>query len=346
MPNSFQANNRQEIKRFLLLSLKVAVLILLTDQLFRLFRQEPHPIELEGIRHEDLLRSKMLNKEYRDVYYLGSSMTQSGINPEHITINLTQWNAGIAGRSNILWQLELIEFITKNKLANHIVYAVEVFSFPGKGTNELISPKSDSILFPFLLSHKYSNEFKSYIATSLKGLRIQSFPALKKKPIPLPPNRTINCCQLKLVDESGWLNTFKTLANPTWIYTRSLKFARPSESVSKKVKDVYRSLAKANITLTYVILPNFLEYGDAKSKELQIKSYNHLIDYLDSLNENNLGFQASIIDGRFFNPEIVNDHNYFYDSVHLNSSGSEIFSKWLSDQLSDILPVNIQSKSY
>ena len=143
---SFRENNCREIARFLLLTLKVFTAIIIVDQVFRLFVQAPHPVEAESIKHEELLKDKVLKKEYRDIYYLGSSMTQSGINPEFIDLNMTQWNAGIAGRSNIHWQLQLINYIAEHKLAKHVVYAIEVFSFGANMRNEMVLPKSDSVL--------------------------------------------------------------------------------------------------------------------------------------------------------------------------------------------------------
>ncbi len=333
MPATFQIRNIIEIRKFVCLVSRIAILVLVLDQIFRVFSQEPHSIMIERHKHEDILKDKLISKEYRDVYYLGSSMTESGINPQYVNIGLSQWNAAISGRSNIQWQLDIIDYIAKHKLAKHIVYGIEVFSFPGNGQNSLIKPLPESVLFPFLQSSKYSEDFKLYLYQSLRSLRIQEFPAFVKADNPLPPERTINCCRQELVDETGWLNTYDTLANPTWIHDSSLRYRQPSEIISRRIIGTYEKLEEANISLTYLILPGFLGYGDEESRANQIKAYDQLINYLESLNENKFGFSASVLDGRFFAPELVDNHSYYFDSVHLNAKGSEIYSKWLSKKL-------------
>lgn len=333
MITNFQAKNIKEIQRFLYLALQIVGLMLVADQTFRLFNQKPHSIWIERHNHEMVLKEKMLGKKYHDIYYIGSSMTESGINPEYVDIGLSQWNAAISGRSNIKWQLDLIDYIAEHQLSKHIVYGIEVFSFPGHGENELIKPLPESVLFPFLESNKHSDKLKRYLYDSIRTFRLQQFPVFVKADNPLPPTRTINCCRQEFVRETGWLNTYQTLANSKWIHSTSLLFHEPNEVISRRIVGTYKKLQEANISLTYVILPNFLGYGDKDSRENQIKSYDQLIRYLVSLNDNELDFTASVIDGRFFSSELVDSHVYYFDSVHLNAKGSKIYSKWLSKQL-------------
>ena len=333
MSSTFQAVNIKEIKRFGFLALQIIGLIILLDQAFRLFNQKPHSIWIERHKHENMLKKKLLSKEYHDIYYLGSSMTESGVNPKYVHTDLSQWNAAISGRSNIQWQLDLIDYIAEHKLSKHIVYGIEVFSFPGGGANELIKPLPESVLFPFLESNKHSDKLKLYLYKSIRLFRLQQLPVFVKADSPLPPTRTINCCKQELVSDTGWLNTYDTLANSKWIHSSSLVFRQPSDVISSRIVETYKKLQEANISLTYLILPNFLGYGDNDSRENQIKAYDQLIRYLVSLNDNKFDFSASVIDGRFFAPELADNHVYYFDNVHLNAKGSRIYSKWLSKQL-------------
>lgn len=329
----FHKPNGKEIKAFVFLFLKIFTLIVIVDQFFLLFKQKPHEFELENIKHQDLVNQKMLNKEFSDIYYLGSSRTESGINPNYIKNGFSQWNLGTYKKSNIYYQLNLIEYIAKHKLAKHIVYAIEVDSFPGQKVDISFQNLSESVLLPFLNSYKYSNEIKGYVYSILRRRRLKQFPRFVKRRIPLPPNRTINCCRQKLDTKTGWLNTYDTTANPSWIHLRSLKFSKPTTNITGRFREVHEQLTKSGISLTYVILPNFLEYGDEDSKQAQLKAYDELVTYLSLFDKSISHKSPMVIDGRFFIPEITSEHSFYYDNVHLNEKGAVKFSRWLSGEL-------------
>jgi len=316
-----------EFKKF---ALKIFLLVsgfLVLDSSFIAFKQAPHPAEINSLKHEKMLEDRLTKGVQMPIVFIGSSMTQSAINPGYARDPKRLWNAGIATKSNIWWQSDLIEELVDGNNSTHIVYGIESFSF-GHPSNSGRHAK-DKFVAPFLKSFQNRDGFKSWLAQSLKQRRPVKLPLFQEKPMPLPPERTVNCCRQEL-ETSGWLNMFDTTANPSWIHGGSLRFS-PSPEESERLLRALRHAKSKGAKVDFLILPNFLGYDDQKSKERQVASTDQLVQFLQKLvNKAGVG---RVIDGRSYNAIFEKDHALYYDSVHLNGRGSSIFSKYLFQDL-------------
>jgi hypothetical protein len=316
-----------EFKKFALKMTLLAGGFLVLDSTFNVFRQAPHPVELNSIKHEEMLEERLEEGIRMPVVFIGSSMTQSAINPAYSKESQKLWNAGIATKSNIWWQSDLIQELVDRNQTTHIVYGIETFSFGSAPTSG--RQGKDKFVAPFLKSFQNRDGFKTWLTQSVKQRRPAKLPLFQEKPMPLPPDRTVNCCRQEL-EPSGWLNMFDTTANPSWIHGGSLRFS-PSPGESKRLLEALRYAKSKGAVVDFVILPNFLEYGDEKSKERQVASTNVLVHYLQDL-VSSVG-NGRVIDGRRYNPIFEKNHTLYYDSVHLNGRGASVFSRYLFDDL-------------
>jgi len=260
----------------------------------------------------------------------GSSRAWVHIDPTIISdsLNITAYNFGIDGHNFWLQYLRHLEFIKHNKKPKIIILSVDVFSL-GKRI-DLYQP--DQFL-PYMLWNKNIKEFTgSYIGynkieyyipliryngkfevlkTSLKNLlKIHTY------------TKRFRNNGFKGVDKE-WNTDFKIAKSIQKSYEAKL-----DQQSIELFETFIQECKNTDIRLVMVYTPEYIEGQKFVSNREKI---------LNIYKEISNKYQLTFYD--YSNDSICFDRNLFYNSLHLNKKGSEIFSKIFAH---DIKTINIK----
>jgi len=269
--------------------------------------------------------SSMINT---DIAIYGSSKAWVGIDP-HIfedSLNCTSYNFGIDGHNFWLQYLRHIELLKFNKKPGYIILNLDMFSLEKK--KELYN--LDQFL-PFMLFNKniytYTSSYEGFsyfdyhiplvrfagkretMLNAIIGfLNIVSYSPMRKK-------------GYKGM-ESVWNNDFEKAKSKYEKYEVEI-----DPDTEKLLNEFFSECKEQNIKVILVYSPEHVEFQEF------IKNRNEIISIYEEYSSK---YNIPFLD--YSDNFLCKEKHFFYNSTHLNKTGSEIFTSLLAKDLKAIIP--------
>lgn len=253
---------------------------------------------------EDIFSGNLKN----DIAIYGSSRAWTHINPKIIndSIGMTAYNFGIDGHNFWLQYLRHKEYLKSNTAPKQIILSVDGFSL-GK-RKELYNYQQ---FLPYMLWNKNIFNFtSSYDGFSLFDYFIPLFRYSGETTI-------LNSLLENINPEYNRINGYKGQSKDSH---KDIKIAKERLSLNEESLNLFtvfiEECKNAGIVLTLVYTPVYI------SKKENISDNKDVVDfYRDIANRNNLDFYNYTQDDICFKKDM------FYDPIHLNKKGAELFSR-------------------
>ena len=284
-----------------------------------MFSPVVHPLQ-EPSNEKQRIYERVLNNgsSHYDLFMIGSSMTQSAFDPDVFDpiFGGRSFNAGIAGRSNTSWQLEMLNEIIARKKPKTVLYAIESWSLS-------VAPHVPSIpstqMFRFLKLYQNRDQILSWLKEARSG-HFSTPPFF----VPIDDNmflmdKRFQIFRTQTVHQSGFLDVdavgrvdytsipgpFKVLPEQAHAFETMMKTARA-----------------AGVELVFVQLPEYIgEIERWRERHAAFRAY---------MLENAVAKGFIYLD---FNLELAFPRDrieFFYDVNHLNGTGARQFSAVLA----------------
>jgi hypothetical protein len=310
---------RSFIYKLLLFSLPIVVLLLPLDYFLSSLYRKAHSCEGELEVLNDIYNGKA--KCNFAIY--GSSRAFVHIDPKVVkdSLNVTAYNFGNDGHNFWLQYMRHLDFIKFNAQPKTILYAVDVFTLQKR--KDLYNLNQ---FLPFML---WNNTIREY-ASSYEGFKTFDFliPLVRyagkgdvlKEAITIFLNKdhTPQCRQrgYRAIDRV-WSDELEKAKS------KNEKYEAVLDTPSIKLFEQFiQECKQSHINLILVYTPEYIEGQNYISNRKEIVER-----YITISQKNNLSFYD------YSNDSMVNNKSLFYNSMHLNRTGSQMFSKKLAHDL-------------
>jgi len=265
-----------------------------------------------------------------EVAIYGSSRAWVHINPAIISdsLNLSAYNFGIDGHNFWLQYLRNIELLKHNKKPKNIILSVDIFSLQKRV--DLYNPDQflpymlwNSNIEKFTYSYIGYNKTDYYIPLIRYAGKTQALrTSIKIFITGIPKNKYRKNGYLGM--DRKWNTDFET----TKAKQKSYKIKLDQKSVA--LFEVFiQECKKMNINLFLVYTPEYIEGQSFVSNRTEV------MDIFKNLSKQ---YNLTFFD--YSNDEICLDKNLFYNAIHLNKYGAEMFTKKLASDLKAQLKQN------
>lgn len=261
-----------------------------------------------------------------DIAIYGSSRAWVDISPKILndSLNLRVYNFGLDGHNFWLQYLRHLEYVKYNPHPKHIILAVD-FNSIQKRKNLYLSEQ----FLPYMLWNKNIEFYTS----SYEGFSIYDYyiPLLRYAGRTTELKAAFKVSLSKTKDEPYRNHGYKGIEK---------QWSRDFERAKSKLDEYYitidqSSLAlldkfllectKSGTTVSLIYTPEYIEGQKfIKNRDRIIKIYQNFADT----------HSISFLD--YSNDTMCFNKDYFYNSVHLNKKGSELFTKTLSKDLKEL----------
>ena len=262
-------------------------------------------------------------KANADIAIYGSSKAWVNFNPQILedSLNCSAYNFGIDGHNFWLEYLRHKELIKYNKKPKYIIFSLDIFSLEKRADLYNMDQFLPYMLFnddiyKFTSSYKGFSKYCYYIPLvryigrreSLLDATISALNIDNSVPLRFKGYRGM---------EYAWNNDFETAKTRLNYY--DVKIDTASENLFKLFLNECRM---DNINIILVYSPEYIEFQNFVKDRKQI---------LSIYKEYSTKYNIPIID--YSDDPMCREIKYFYNSTHLNKSGSELFSKKLARDL-------------
>lgn len=307
-----------DLIRFGLKLLAVFAVFGLFELLAHAFTPQVHPLSGPSEEKERVYERMLSGRTPYDVLMTGSSMTQSAFDPDVFDplFGSRSFNAGIAGRSNTTWQLEMIREIIESKKPKLILYGMESWSL---GVDPYVPGTQ---MFQFLTLFQNREQISRWVKAALRG-NFSKPPALVQPRADawMMDNRFMRYTS-QTVHPNGFIGV-DAVANAD--YHAMLMPFRALNAQAKALDAMMDTARRAGVQLVFVQTPEFS--GEiVKSRERQEAFRNYMHENVVSKGFLYLDFNLEL-------PFPREDIDLYYDTNHLNGRGARLFSEALAKQL-------------
>jgi hypothetical protein len=292
------------------------------EALSYLFVPPLHPLQEISRRKPPLLRAVLNGSAQYDTFFVGSSLTEEGLNPDAFAAGWggTAFNAGLAGTANVTFASDVISEIVEKKKPKLIVYGIEHFAFD-RGAKE-----QDTQMFRFLNLYKQRSQIKRWLSQMLRG-RFQKPPAFWDARAHVADfDRRFRRFDGGELHSSGWVEVHayasraKSAANP---------FAGPFQEPPVQVLAIEAIKALSRRTGIPVV---FVQYPQSdRAIATSPERYPGFRAFMKS-HVSDDGFV--FLDFNFAIPFPRTNPDLYYDESHLNSDGAKLFAPLLAAEIS------------
>jgi hypothetical protein len=280
------------------------------------FRPASHPL-LDVSRRKEALYERMLrsNDEY-DVFFVGSSLTQNGLDPAifDAALGSKSFNAGIAGRANVAWTYRMVEEIIQRKRPRLIIYGLESFALSADP-----KPKSNG-MFTSLALFRNRDEIKRWLGELARGTF--SLPGSAPPPGVELLNQILPVVRSQTLHGNGFLAVDGEARRDVNHIPNTFQVNAGQE---KALNDLLALVRREGVELVFVQYPE--HHGPADTRSIRyagFKAYmrTHVVSK---------GFQYFD-----FNSDLAFPHadiSNFFDPSHLNVRGAALFTRTLAEEM-------------
>lgn len=309
---------RAIIKWALQLLCIVALIVVIDRGVFGLFTPQSHQMLVLHERKIKQYKGVLKSDEKFDVIFVGSSMTNDGLDPatfQTIT-GLRAYNAGIAANAPVHCSLEIVrQLLDRAERPKIIVYAIESFSLHQPIAPCGVKLKGEPQLVDLFSAHNNARAIKDWAKQALRG-----------EFLPLPsqvPETTVSRRFAQYTDatlhENGWVEV-RAEAKPDFVAQTGREKFLPAQVAA--LHELVALCRQKGVKLVLVAMPEYLTAIDAfPDVHQRAKQYLHAFSREAGLAY--LDFNAS---GAF----PYRDISYFYDTNHLNGKGAVLITKLIA----------------
>ncbi|MBK5214586.1 MAG: hypothetical protein JJE55_13100 [Flavobacteriaceae bacterium] len=264
-----------------------------------------------------------------DIAIYGSSRAWVDISPKILkdSLNLKAYNFGLDGHNFWLQYLRHLEYIEYNPHPKHILLAVDYNS---------IQKRKNLYLYEQFLPYMLWNDNIKYYTNSYEGFSTYDY-------------------YIPLLRYAGKSTQLKEAFEPRNTQTKGKAYRKRGykgvekqwstdfEKAKSNLKEYYINIDQGSLnlldkfllecktngtTVSLIYTPEYIEGQKfIKNRDTIIKIYQNFAK------EYNIPFLDYSMDSICFNKD------YFYNAIHLNKKGSELFSKTLSKDLKDVVDI-------
>lgn len=273
---------------------------------------------------------------WRDIYagninskilIYGSSRAWVHINPYHIEqkLNTSCYNLGLDASSFYLQYLRHLEYIENNKHPNMIIMSLDIFSFIGK--KNLYNYQQ---YMPYIWKQNIRNYTKTYNVFDAYDYNMPLIRYLGEKKVFKALFNVLkkNNDSKATVRQKGFMGVNKNWNDDLKKATEAQKIYRVNfdNELFELFKEFLNYCKKQNIEMIFVYSPEYIE------GQKYVANRDSILNLFVNV--------ATISDIPFLdysNDSICYNKELFYNTLHLNKEGADIFSRKLSNDLLDYI---------
>lgn len=265
-----------------------------------------------------------IEKNKPDMLILGSSTSKYSLNPDFFDIK--SFNSSSNG-NGIIYSDIILSNLNYNNI-NYILIGIDPANFSNKDYSENYEE--------MLLFNKYPHYFENllleinmfnYLTKNLKSFKLRSLPKMIKN-------------YYSEINSNGFKPLFGDFVNDTQNYTKNIPYSCSDYSLNKFSSSalenivMFANLNNIKVILTVVPLAASIEYS-SRGMRSENPCFNSIMKFIDETSNkyNICNLTKDYPEDIYF---LANNNYFFYDSSHLNQSGSIFYSKimnsWINEE--------------
>ncbi len=286
-----------------------------------MFSPVVHPLQVPSDNKQRTYEQVVNNKDYYDAFMIGSSMTQSAFDPDIFDpiFGGHSFNAGIAGRSNTTWQLEMFNEITTRNSPKLVIYGIESWSLSA-APHQPTLPGTQ--MFRFLKLYQNRDQILNWLKKLSRGHPTRPPMFIAPDDQIWRQDKRMQFLNGQALHASGFLDVdavgrpdFEGVAGPFKVLPEQ---ARALETMMKTAR-------ASGIELVFVQLPEYVgEIERWRERHEAFRAY--MIENVVAKGFTYLDFNFELA----FPRERI---ELFYDVNHLNGTGARLFSADFAGQM-------------
>jgi hypothetical protein len=307
-----------DLIRFVTKLIAVFAVFGLFELLAHAFTPNVHPLAGPSEEKQRVYERMLTGGTPYDVLMTGSSMTQCAFDPDVFDplFGSRSFNAGVAGRSNTSWQLEMIREIIESKKPKLILYGIESWSLA-------VDPYVPGTqMFQFLTLFQNREQISRWVKAALQG-------SFSKPPAFVQPLADVAMMDNRFtrytsqtVHPNGFIDV-DAVARPDFhANVMPFRALRPQANALEAIMETAR---QTGVQVVFVQTPEF-------GGEI-VKSRDRQEAFRDYMRENVVAKGFLYLDFNLDLPFPRDDIELYYDTNHLNGRGARLFSEALAKQL-------------
>jgi len=312
------------MKKFLLNILVFSVLILAISYLVDLFLSANVKKSNIHAQKEYPVWNAIMDGEIKsDLLIYGSSRAWININPDRLSdsLHLSAYNIGIDGHNFLLQNLRHKLFLKHNRKPKLIIYSLDIFTLGSAG--DLYNP--DQFL-PYMLWNdeikKSTMKYKGYSSLDYMLPLVRycgKLDAIKTavKMVVVPGDNPPARIKGYQGQDTSWNSDFDAIKLKMGSFS-----AKINDTTLTQFENFLKECRADTIDLIFVYAPEYIE------GQKFVKNRDEILTVYKGL-----GQKYSIPFYDFSNDSLSFNKKYFYNALHLNKRGAEIFTKELIDTL-------------